>query len=170
MNPDQIKRIFPNASKDLLAANAGNEQPSKIEAGLKVNRLKTVARPINAQCTLTLTGQVRGGKNHMGVNRETGRHYARAPFRKWRDEAVGQIRAQLPDGWAPLSADTISVSLTYTTGDRRRRDMPAVLDALWHVLEKAGVVEDDSMLWVTRSSRRYDKAKPGVVMVIGGAP
>jgi hypothetical protein len=39
-----------------------------------------------------------------------------------------------------------------------------VLDAVWHVLEKAGVVADDTLLWAVQSSRSYDKAAPGVTI------
>jgi len=108
---------------------------------------------------LRLKGQVRGGKNGMGVTR-TGRHYAKPTFARWRDDAVRQIRCQLPSGWKPIDVPC-NVRIDYVAGDRRRRDMPAVLDAVWHVLEKAGVVADDTLLWAAQSSRSYDKAAPG---------
>ena len=111
---------------------------------------------------LRLSGQVRGGKNGMGVTR-TGRHYAKPTFKRWRDDAVRQIRCQLPSGWQPIEVPC-NVRLDYVAGDKRRRDMPAVLDAIFHALEKAGVVADDTLLWVTQSSRSYDKAAPGVTI------
>ncbi len=95
----------------------------------------------------------------MGVTR-TGRHYAKPTFARWRDDAVRQIRCQLPSGWKPIDVPC-NVRIDYVAGDRRRRDMPAVLDAVWHVLEKAGVVADDTLLWAVQSSRSYDKAEPG---------
>jgi len=54
-----------------------------------------------------------------------------------------------------------SVRLDYVAEDRRRRDFPAICDALWHALERAGVVTDDTLLWPAQSSRSYDKAAPG---------
>jgi len=111
---------------------------------------------------LRLTSQIRGGKNGMGVTR-TGRHYAKPTFARWRDDAVRQIRCQLPSGWKPIDVPC-NVRLDYVAGDKRRRDMPAVLDAVWHVLEKAGVVADDTLLWAVQSSRSYDKAAPGVTI------
>lgn len=112
--------------------------------------------------TLRLTGQVRGGKNAMGITR-TGRHYARTPFKIWRDAAVSGIQRQLPTGWIPI-AGPVSVRLDYVAGDQRRRDMPAILDAIWHVLEKAGVVTDDTLLWVTQSARSHDPKNAGATI------
>ncbi len=126
------------------------------------------AAPVATRCAdvprlvLRLTSQVRGGKNGMGVTR-TGRHYAKPTFARWRDDAVRQIRCQLPSGWKPIDVPC-NVRLDYVAGDKRRRDMPAVLDAVWHVLEKAGVVADDTLLWAVQSSRSYDKAAPGVTI------
>ena len=109
---------------------------------------------------LRLKGQCRGGKNGMGVTR-TGRHYAKPTFARWRDDAVRQIHEQFIG--EPIAVPC-NVRMDYVAGDKRRRDMPAVLDAIFHVLEKAGVVKDDTLLWVTQSSRSYDKAAPGVTI------
>jgi Holliday junction resolvase RusA-like endonuclease len=107
---------------------------------------------------LLIPGQVRGGKNNMVVTR-SGHHFPRPEWAKWRDATVAVVKAQLPAGWQPLDVPC-SVKLAYIAGDKRRRDQPAIIDALWHVLEKAGVVTDDCHLWVTESSRSYDKARP----------
>jgi Holliday junction resolvase RusA-like endonuclease len=98
----------------------------------------------------------------MGVTR-TGRHYAKPVFKRWRDDAVRQIQNQIPVGFRQIFVPC-NVRLDYVAGDKRRRDMPAVLDAVWHVLEKAGVVADDTMLWAVQSSRSYDKAAPSVTI------
>jgi len=111
---------------------------------------------------LRLTEQVRGGKNAMGVTR-TGRHYAKPVFKRWRDDAVRQIQNQIPVGFRQIFVPC-NVRLDYVAGDKRRRDMPAVLDAIFHALEKAGVVNDDTLIWVTQSSRSYDKSAPGVTI------
>ena len=98
----------------------------------------------------------------MGVTR-TGRHYAKPTFKRWRDDAVRQIQNQIPVGFRQIF-EPCKVRLDYVAGDKRRRDMPAVLDAVWHVLEKAGMVKDDTLLWAVQSSRSYDKAAPGVTI------
>lgn len=111
---------------------------------------------------LRLTGQVRGGKNNMGRTK-TGKSYPKKLFADWRAEAIRQIRAQLPSGWTPIAVPC-NVRLDYVAEDRRRRDFPAICDALWHALERAGVVKDDTLLWTAQSSRSYDKAAPGVTI------
>ena len=111
---------------------------------------------------LRLKGQVRGGKNNMGRTK-TGKSYPKKVFADWRAEAIRQIRAQLPSGWTPIAVP-VNVRIDYVAEDRRRRDFPAICDALWHALERAGVVKDDTLLWPAQSSRSYDKAAPGVTI------
>lgn len=115
---------------------------------------------------ITIESQIVGGKNNLIVTR-SGRRVPRAPWARWRDRTVREVRGQLPRGWKPITTPT-GITLEYWAGDKRRRDMPAVLDAIFHILEKAGVVADDTLLWVTKSSRGYDKEAPRVELVIGG--
>lgn len=100
---------------------------------------------------------VRGEKNNLIVTR-TGLRFPRPEWARWRDAAVKEVRTQAGDS-TPISEPT-DIELHYYAGDKRRRDMPAVVDAVFHVLEKAGVVADDSLLWVAKSSRGYDKDNP----------
>jgi Holliday junction resolvase RusA-like endonuclease len=72
---------------------------------------------------------------------------------------VKEVLLQIPVGMVAICRP-VNVHLEYVAGDRRRRDMPAVVDSLFHILEKAGVVEDDTLLWVSKSSRSYDKENP----------
>jgi Holliday junction resolvase RusA-like endonuclease len=107
---------------------------------------------------LYLFGQVRGGKNNMIVTR-TGLHFPKPEWAKWRDAKVDEIKHQLPAGFKPYTVP-VNMKFHYVAGDKRRRDMPAILDSIFHVLERAGVVKDDSLIWVTESERGYDPKKP----------
>lgn len=107
---------------------------------------------------IIIHGQIKGGKNNMVVTRD-GRHFPKKDWAAWRDAAVREVKAQLPKGFKPFSTETL-VTLGYYAGDKRRRDEPAIKDAIWHVLEKAGVVTDDALLWTTHSWRNYDKQNP----------
>ena len=128
----------------------------------------SAAAPVAPRCAdvpmlvLRLKGQVRGGKNNMGRTK-TGKSYPKKLFADWRAEAIRQIRAQLPSGWTPIAVPC-NVRLEYVAEDRRRRDFPAICDALWHALERAEVCVDDTLLWPAQSSRSYDKAAPGVTI------
>lgn len=120
------------------------------------------SREIRATPTIPLalvfTGQILGGKNNIIVTR-TGKRFPNAKWAKWRNEQVNVIKAQLPKDFVTINAP-VDIRLDYVTGDHRRRDMPAVVDAIFHVLEKAGVVADDTLLWVVISTRTYDKSNP----------
>jgi len=109
---------------------------------------------------LRLTGQVRGGKNNMGRTK-TGKSFPKKSFADWRAEAIRQIKTQFHG--EPIAVPC-NVRLDYVAEDRRRRDFPAICDALWHALERAGVVTDDTLLWPAQSSRSYDKSAPGVTI------
>lgn len=117
---------------------------------------------------IVITGQIRGGKNNMVVTR-TGRHFPKPEWAKWRDEAVLGVKEQLPPCFQPKDV-LIDVYLDYYAGDKRRRDMPAIIDSIWHVLEKAGVVTDDANLWITGSTRHYDKDSPRAELILTPQP
>jgi len=109
---------------------------------------------------LRLNGQVRGGKNNMGRTK-TGKSFPKKSFADWRAEAIRQIKTQFHGD--PIAVPC-NVRIDYVAEDRRRRDFPAICDALWHALERAGVVADDTLLWPAQSSRSYDNAAPGVTI------
>jgi Holliday junction resolvase RusA-like endonuclease len=94
----------------------------------------------------------------MKVTR-SGHHYAGARFKSWRACAVETIRNQLPKNFQ-MFTKPVDIRIDYFAEDRRRRDQPGIMDALWHVLEKAG----DALLWAKESSRSYDKSSPRVVI------
>ena len=107
--------------------------------------------------TLVLMGQIRGGKNNVQITR-TGHRYPNPTFAKWRDEAVRQIREQVVNAlrrpgktMTALAATEpfltrCEASIDYTPGDLKVRDVPAMMDALWSVLVKAGVLADDGLI------------------------
>lgn len=107
-----------------------------------------------------------GGKNNIVITR-AGMRFPKPAWAKWRDQAVMQVRTQLVAirGFKPFT-EPVSVDFWYFAGDKRRRDMPAIIDSVWHVLEKAGVVEDDTLLWITSGQREYKKDGCGVCMYL----
>ena len=111
---------------------------------------------------IKLKGQVRGGKNNMGITK-TGRHYPNKKFAAWRDEMICQVNRQveLIKEFKQITGPC-SIDITYTAGDKRRRDVPAILDALWHVFERSGVVKDDSLIGNVTFRKSYDKENPNV--------
>lgn len=87
----------------------------------------------------TLKGQMKSGKNLVQVTR-TGQRYPKKGFKVWRDAMLKQIPKDAPfEGPVALTVD-------YVPGDLLRRDVPGILDALCHLLEKGGVLYDDAQV------------------------
>lgn len=161
MNPHQLKRLFPHASKSVLAANSGDYgsgKPEVVVVGTSITH--HTPKPIS----ITIHGQIRGGKNNMIVTKK-GKHIPKKEWAKWRDEAVNGVLGQLPKDWEVICEPT-NVRIDYVAGDKKRRDFPAICDAIWHVLEKAGFVTDDTLLWPAQSSRGYNKGNPRTTITI----
>lgn len=137
------------AEYNVIRARELNRQAARA-AGKKPQEFQSLS--------IIIPGQVRGGKNNMIVTR-TGLHFPKPEWAKWRNAMVAVVRSQLPTDWQPIDAPCL-VKLTYIAGDKRRRDQPAIIDAIFHVLEKAGVVTDDTLMWINDSTRGYDKARP----------
>lgn len=107
----------------------------------------------------TIKGQIKSGKNAMQVAR-TGRHYPLKTFVDWRTDVIGQLVAQeINRHHMPLEGPQMAF-FTYHPGDLRRRDVPGMIDALFHVFEKFGIVSDDAQFqhvhWVTMPVNRVN--------------
>lgn len=111
---------------------------------------------------IVLQGQIRGGKNNMGITR-TGRHYPKKLFVEWRADMEAQVRAQV--GYPGPYTKPLKAVFNYFPGDLRRRDVPAMLDAVFHVLERTGIVEDDSLIEDTTWMKHpLDRTRPRVIV------
>ena len=88
----------------------------------------------------TLLGKMKSGKNHVQITR-TGQRYPKKEFVAWRTDMLNQI------DWhkSPITG-RVSLNVDYVPGDALRRDVPGILDALLHLLEKAGILEDDAQV------------------------
>jgi len=106
----------------------------------------------------TIHGVIKGGKNNMKISRN-GRHYPEKKWAAWRNQVVFELQEYLHsiNFTKPLKGD-LHFTADYYAGDLRRRDIPAMLDSIFHCIERAGVVENDSQfktcLWLDRGVRR----------------
>jgi Holliday junction resolvase RusA-like endonuclease len=118
---------------------------------------------------LKIQGQIKSGKNNMGVTRG-GLHFPRRDWKEWRDGVLTQISAQLV-GFLPPEVASYAITFDYHPGDNRRRDVPGMIDALFHCLERAGVVKDDAhfkdVVWKTYP---IDRGNPRVDIEISPLP
>jgi|SRR3990167_838690 len=112
-------------------------------------------------------GPIKGGKNHIMITR-TGHRYPNPKFAAWRDEVVNGL---VPMIGAYRFDAPVSIKVIYTPFDLKRRDMPAMLDSIFHCMEKAGLIEDDCLVkdlqWTARAK---DKENAGVSVFLEDLP
>ena len=112
-----------------------------------------------------ITGQVHGGKNHINITR-TGHRYPSPLFAEWCNKVIAELLPQKPVGFM-VTTPSRFWTFKYTPADKRRRDAPAVLDACFHVFEKAGIVADDSLVKDFRYTElEPSKAKAGMIVEV----
>lgn len=149
----------------------------------------TATTPARRRLTIRLTGKLKSGKNGMRVHPVTGVHYPTPEFKLWRAGVESQIRRQLVDvprvvyqrayrvrGRTGLKelvpvvfAEPVSAVVRYTPGDLLSRDVPGMVDALWHVLERVGVVGNDVMIESANFVRMpLDRERPGCEIELTG--
>ena len=105
----------------------------------------------------SITGQLKSGKNNMGITR-SGKHYPRPEWARWRDDVVDQLRAQ--DKRRQAIDAPCSIVVSYTAGDRIRRDVPGILDAMFHCFERADIIADDRWFVNVKWLSYYEAGKP----------
>lgn len=78
-----------------------------------------------------------------------GRHYPNPEWAAWRDDVVSELSMMHGD----LFDTPVRMKVVYTPNDLKRRDMPAMLDSIFHIMEKAGLIKDDFLVkdltWVS---------------------
>ena len=117
--------------------------------------IKTVAE-------FTLTGQIKSGKNNMGITR-SGHRYPMAAWAAWRDEVVLNLRDQSEEKQIRTPC---TISFFYKEANKRRRDVPGMIDALFHCLERAGIIKDDSLFKNVYWFNEESLPSPGVRILI----
>lgn len=126
---------------------------------------------------LELHGQLPSGKNQVGIQHEapvvpfergTVHRHPNARFERWRRDAEKQLLLQIGPWRASLPVSVpMLMYIWYWPGDRRTRDRSGMEDALFHLLEHAGIIANDRLiedpLWRTMP---LDKKNPRVVIVL----
>src|SRR3990167_5131737 len=107
-------------------------------------------------------GQIKGGKNNICITR-TGHRYSNPKWAAWRDDVVSELNDLICATDIGIQFDKpVSMRVVYTSADLKRRDLPAILDSIFHCMEKAGLITDDflvkDLVW---ESRPKDKENAG---------
>ena len=101
--------------------------------------LGTLAAP--SPLIFTLQGQIPSGKNAVMITR-TGRRYPSKRFKDWRDDAIDQ----LTNCYTYMMLGDMHLVVDYVPGNKIRRDVPGMLDAICHLLEYTGILQDDAQV------------------------
>lgn len=103
----------------------------------------------------------------MAVETRSGRRCPTQGWAAWRTAMVREVVAYVgslsPADRARLPIDVpCKCTLVYYHGDRRRRDLPGMRDALYHVFERAGLVQDDSLFVAEEGATGVQRKMPYV--------
>lgn len=91
-----------------------------------------------------LDGILPSGKNAVIVTR-TGHRFPQKRFTDWRTKALAELHAQCGGSLNPIT-HRLALIVDYTPGDRRTRDIAGMLDAICHLLERSGLIQNDGLI------------------------
>lgn len=117
--------------------------------------------------TFTLSGKLPSGKNAVIVTR-TGHRFPAKRFTEWRTLALKELQAQC-DGIPQPLRHRLALIVDYTPGDLRVRDVAGMLDAICHLLERSGLIENDGLIRdCTWHEFPMDRARPQATVTLRG--
>ncbi len=103
--------------------------------------------------------QVPVPKSNRYIRTKGGRVFKPPRVRNWEVRALWELRQQYSG--KPID-HKISVDITLILPNNRKRDIDNMLKSLWDVLEKAGVIENDNLIYEVRTIKRIQKGFQGV--------
>ena len=114
---------------------------------------------------IILRGQIPSGKNQQQIAFVRGRlvKFPNRRFKAWREAALLQFLPQARGIYTLVRPCVLRVA--YWPGDRIRRDVSGMLDALFHLLERGRLVENDCLIeHVVWRRMALDRTAPRVEM------
>ncbi len=181
-------KVLPRQITERLRRKAVKRPPSSGAYPNEVEQLRqslACATPLAGVpgLRLSLLGQLPSGKNQIrlrwekayGLSQSDGigllsqlRKHPDRRFFTWRDDAMKQLLPQVVKWRSMLPLTTpMMMYVAYWPGDHRTRDRSGMLDALFHLFERAGIIANDRLiedpLWRTMP---LDKKHPRVVIVL----
>jgi len=102
-------------------------------------------------------------KNNRYIRRRNGRVFKPPKVVHWESRALWEIKQQV-DG--RCFTEPVSVEVYFFLPDRRKRDIDNMLKTLWDILEKAGVLANDNLIFETRTVKVPKSDTSGTVIAI----
>lgn len=100
-------------------------------------------------------------KSNRYIRRRGGKVFKPPRVRNWEVRALWEIKEQYAG--KPLEGK-LSVYVELILPNHRRRDIDNMLKSLWDVLEKAGVIVNDSQIYEVRTLKRVIRGQQGTLI------
>lgn len=106
------------------------------------------------------------GKNNIGITRK-GIRYPKKSFKEFREYMIKEIMSILTNRYREFETIKCPVSVTIYLfqNDKRNRDVSAILDAVCHILEKVGIIEDDGLIYKSVCEKCYSDKDKGAIYI-----
>jgi len=102
-------------------------------------------------------------KTNRYVRRKNGAVFIPPRVKNWQTRALWELRNQ----WKGDPIDhRVSLDVTLILPNHRKRDIDNMLKSLWDVLEKAGVLKNDNLIYEVRTVKKVVKGMEGVLIRI----
>ncbi len=102
-------------------------------------------------------------KTNRYIRRKGGRVFKPPRVRNWETRALWEIKQQYRG--EPIE-NRVSVDITLILPNHRKRDIDNMLKSLWDVLERAGVLKNDDLIYEVRTVKRVVRGEQGVIIKI----
>jgi crossover junction endodeoxyribonuclease RusA len=100
-------------------------------------------------------------KSNRYIRTKGGRVFKHPRVRNWETRAIWELKNQY--GGEPINYK-LSVDIELILPNNRKRDIDNMLKSLWDILEKAGVISNDNLIFRIKTVKRVEKGKEGVVI------
>ncbi|HID65432.1 MAG TPA: RusA family crossover junction endodeoxyribonuclease [Aquificaceae bacterium] len=102
-------------------------------------------------------------KSNRYIRRKSGKVFKHPRITNWEVRAVWELKQQYTG--KPIDYE-ISVDITLILPNRRKRDIDNMLKSLWDVMEKAGVIKNDNLIYEVHTIKKVERGKEGVIIKI----
>ncbi len=102
-------------------------------------------------------------KTNRYIRKRNGVVFIPPRVKNWQARAMWEIKSQ----WKGNPIDRkVSMDVTLILPNHRKRDIDNMLKSLWDLLEKAGVLKNDNLIYEVRTVKKVVKGKEGVLIRI----
>jgi len=103
-------------------------------------------------------------KSNRYIRKKGGKVFKPPRVKNWEVRALWEIKEQYKG--EPL-VSKLSVYVELVLPNHRRRDIDNMLKSLWDILEKGGVIKNDSQIYEVRTIKRVIKGQQCTIVRIG---